>query len=253
MSLNGYRKNMSPKREPLMAPTDQKSASKKRPPARKNKPPGSDGGADVDAARIAAKRRSRRKMLKRFLIPAGGFTLAILLTQLNQIADLVEKLFRIAAPHVESNTSVTMTNADYENLFVKVSNAGGKPSTLLDYRLNFGELPIETRTLHPVDSDQLMAVIPAHKDVIMRLTASGLRTRIRNVGQPGRYSKDEIDKVINEQEVTLEIDVRESNDPRSAHLWNLIKPRKSHKAVDSFKATSIRDFILHWLPSHDPK
>ena len=245
-SLSDLSKHIFSKRRPLLAPTDPQVASE-------NRPSELAGDADIDAPGTVVKRRSLKNILKRFLIPAGGtFTLAILLTQLNQIADLTEKLTRIVSPHVESETSVIMATANDDNIVINVSNTGGKPSTLLDYRLDFGELPIETRTLRPLDSDQPMVVIPGHKNVIMRLTALGLRARLRDDGRPGRFSKEEIDERINGQNVTLEINVRESNDPRSAHFWNLIKPRISHKAVDSFPAERIRDFILHWLPSHKP-
>ena len=175
---------------------------------------------------------------------------AVLLV-LNHFIDFVGKTRDLLSHYWSSETSITMMNASDDTIFVNVSNTGGKPSTLLEYRLNFGTLPVENRTLRPVDEDRSKAVIPPGATVPIRLTVLGLRTRVRSDTEPERFTKAEIDQLMNGQEVTLEIDIRESNDPRPGHLWNLIKPRKIHTAVDTFAVERIHEFVIYWLPDHD--
>jgi hypothetical protein len=206
------------------------------------------GTTDGAAQWLVGKWRSLSNRTRRVLtIGSIGAFLGVLV----QSTTLVEKVTVLVSPHLRSQTSFTMASANDNTILIHVSNTGGKPSTLLDYRLNFGTLPIENRTLHPIEDDRSKAVIPAHGDVVIRLTTLGLRARPRDDGMPGRFGRADIDGLMNGQEVTLVIDVKESDDPKRGHLWNLSKPRKFHTAVDAFPADRIRDFILHWLPAHD--
>jgi len=175
-----------------------------------------------------------------------------LLVALNHFIDFASKTRDFLSPYWNSHTAITMADAsDDGTILVTVSNTGGKPSKLLAYRLNFGTLPVENSTLRLIDEDRSKNVIPPRSQVPIRLTVLGLRAQVRSEGESERLSKTEIDQILKDQEVTLEIDVRESDDAQPSHFWNRRTPRKFHTTADQFPAERIREFVLYWLPEHD--
>jgi hypothetical protein len=166
---------------------------------------------------------------------------------LTAIIGLYEAIVRIWLPHIPSHTEIIMANANSTVIAVHVSNTGGKSSTLQAYRLNFEaspvetRLPIENRTLRPIDTDESKAVIPGRSDVTIQLTVLGLRAQVRPNEETERFTRKEIESLMKGKNVRLEIDVKESNDRGPAH----------HMPYDDVSAERLRDFIMHWLPQYE--
>jgi hypothetical protein len=139
-----------------------------------------------------------------------------------------------------SDTQLRVTGASEDQIFVKVWNAGKKPSNLASYHLRFnGRMPINETTLHPSDKDQESAksVIAPGGAVEIKLEApvEGLETL-------PPYENADIGKLIANQPVTLRINVEESNDPRPG-LCCWIARRDSHPREHTFPAQLISRFI----------
>jgi hypothetical protein len=113
----------------------------------------------------------------------------------------------------ESKTSISFTGADTRVIYVHVANSGRKASTLRAYRLRFGGLPIETERLVLLngDSREVKSVIPAGGEARIGLLVRGLTPGRKNQAGVERYSAEEIHRLTDTAQVTLEIDVEESN------------------------------------------
>ncbi len=110
----------------------------------------------------------------------------------------------------ESKTSISFTGADASIVYIHVLNTGRKPSTLRAYRLKFDKLPIETaRLVLAGDGHEVKSVIPAGGEARIGLRVSGLILRDDPTEKP--YSAAEINQIVDAEQVTLEIDVEESN------------------------------------------
>jgi hypothetical protein len=109
-----------------------------------------------------------------------------------------------------------------------VRNTGLSPSTLRSYRLRFGELPIKDERLALTRSEtpETRDYIPEEGEVTIGLTMPGGRT-----GLP----RPELEALIGAQQVTLQVEVQESDSPRDGP-WS---PR-----IATFPADGIREFIL---------
>lgn len=177
----------------------------------------------------------------------GKWRAFISVGSLTAIIGLIEAIIRLWLPHIPSHTEITMANANSTVIAVHVSNTGGKSSTLQGYRLNFEtlpvatRLPIENRTLRPIDSDESKAVIPGRSDVTIQLTVLGLRAQVRPDDKTERFTRKEIESLMKGKKVRLEIDVKESNDRGPAH----------HTPYDDVSAERLRDFVMHWLPQYE--
>lgn len=112
----------------------------------------------------------------------------------------------------ESKTSISFTGADNRVIYVHVANSGRKPSTLRAYRLKFGDM-IETERLVLLTGDgrDISSVIPAEGEARIGLLVRGLTPARKHPDKEARYKVAEIDPQLDAMQVTLEIEVEESN------------------------------------------
>lgn len=136
-----------------------------------------------------------------------------------------------------SRTSIKSADADVQAITAHVANVGAKRATLVGQRLKFGTLPIVDTDLNLGDSS-LATVAPGWHDV--KLTVLTLEPKCDADGN--RPDKQAIDEVLDRNNVTLEIDVRESDDA----------PGHSHRETIDFPAARLRPFIGKWVPSRVP-
>jgi hypothetical protein len=123
---------------------------------------------------------------------------------LNQLTDYVNR---------NSSTSVIVARADANLLYVRASNTGRASSTLRRYTLDFGtKVPVETAPLELYGDDKLTSenVVAGGGQVNIRLLARGFTPRLRPDGT-GRFSPEEIKNALDVNQVTLSVDVQESN------------------------------------------
>lgn len=110
----------------------------------------------------------------------------------------------------ESKTSISFTGADTSIVYVHVLNTGRKPSMLRAYRLKFDKLPIETaRLVLTGDGHEVKSVVPAGGETRIGLRVYGFIPRDDLTKK--QYSAAEINQIVDAEQVTLEIDVEESN------------------------------------------
>lgn len=145
------------------------------------------------------------------------------------IAAFYMKLF---AP---SHTSFIVQGASSDEIRVVVRNDGGNSSTVLNYRLSFANMPIESRALRVIDEDDTKVRIPPSQDVVVRLKAAGLRPDLKTGSI--RFTKSEITTLMPEGVAILEADVEES-DGFYTHCYD-------------FNASRIEAFIKKKVPDYE--
>ena len=147
--------------------------------------------------------------LRRF-VPITSAVYSSLTSLLAVIALLMGQYANFQNRH--SKTSLSFTGADTRVVYVHVANTGRSASTLRAFRLNFRKLPIETERLVFLtgDSHEVKSVIPAGGEAHIGLRVRGLTPRLNTTTQK-RYSAAEIHRMVDAEQVTLEIDVEESN------------------------------------------
>lgn len=143
----------------------------------------------------------------------------------------------------QTKTTFTVIGTDSESIIVKVSISGPKLkwSRLSDYRLSFGDVPIEDADAELVKGDERSAVVSILSPDIIHITVPGLRGRCRTSpvdGLSDRYGKEEILSQISTQSVILTINVHENG--------------KTRPVTQSFPAAQIKGFLLRHLPDHVP-
>jgi hypothetical protein len=107
-----------------------------------------------------------------------------------------------------SRTSFQFVNADPNAITTRFDNSGPKSSTLVGQRLKFGALPIEDTELR---LDKSSSPTIAHGDHNVKLIAYEILPKCNADGI--RPNKDKVVPLLVEQQsVTLEIDIRESDD-----------------------------------------
>jgi hypothetical protein len=153
-------------------------------------------------------------------------------------AAVVLALILFARPTINyflpSKTTIRSVDATLDAIVVHVVNDGPKSSTLVGERLKFGGLPIEDAELRP---EKPPTIAPGAHDV--KLITLGLVTKR---GADGFYpNKLEIEPLLGQQRVTLEMDIRESNDP----------PGKSRRRIATFPAASLKSFVGKWVQGRD--
>jgi hypothetical protein len=139
-----------------------------------------------------------------------------------------------------SKTSFKIQNPDQYAIHVLVSNDHPKKTSLLvDYRLDFGQFPLENARLELLPEDQSKSAI-APGDVSLGLAPQGLTAKTNpRTSEP--YTKEEILSLLKPQNpshntpVALWIVVRESNGKR-------------RELAQSMEAASIRELIERYLP-----
>jgi hypothetical protein len=171
---------------------------------------------------------STRRFLATIAVVIAGVATAA--TQMQTIIDFWHKNFG------SSHTVVIVTSAaSPDEIFVNIQNTGFRDSTLVGYKLTFSGVPIEPRTLHLVDDDRNNIIVPAQKNLVLHLTASGLRPLYRD-GTSERLTKAEIMPKLDAGQTTLEVEVQESDGLQ----------RRS----DTFSATRLRAFIQEKVPDY---
>jgi|SRR5690349_4183548 len=134
-----------------------------------------------------------------------------------------------------SRTSVDGARANEQAITARIVNTGPKSSTLVGQRLKFGKLPVEDAALW-LDNGMSATIKPFEgRDV--RMTAFGLMPKC---GADGRYlSKFEIEPLLGPQIITLEVDVRESDDA----------PGRPSRRVVAIPAARLKPFVGKKVPS----
>ena len=158
-----------------------------------------------------------------------------ILRQIGMLLPIVAGLFAGGAfvykNYAHSRTSVVVARADAENIYVDVSNDGWKRSSLRAYRLRFQELPLFDTPLDLLRvENRETGVVPPRDTVRITLNVTGLRAK--------GVAKDQILSSLNGRTATLEVDVRESNDPEGR--W--------HVRSTTVPAETIRNLLMEKLP-----
>ncbi|HXH37850.1 MAG TPA: toll/interleukin-1 receptor domain-containing protein [Thermoanaerobaculia bacterium] len=135
-----------------------------------------------------------------------------------------------------SRTSITSVDANVQAIIAHVANSGPKSATVVGQRLKFGALPIEDKELR-LDRSESATIAPGERDV--KLTALELLTKCDADGI--RPNKDRIEALLDRQPVTLEIDIRESDDA----------PGQSRRQVVTFPAARLKPFVGRLVSGRD--
>jgi len=106
-----------------------------------------------------------------------------------------------------SRTWLKSGDANVQAIVAHVVNNGPKSATLVGQRLKFGALPIEDKELR-LDNGVSATIAPGERDV--KLIALELVTKCDADGI--RPKKEKVEGLLDQQPVTLEIDIRESDD-----------------------------------------
>lgn len=156
------------------------------------------------------------------------------------IAALVLALILFARPAVNyfrpSRTSIQSVDASANTITAHLVNSGPKSATVVGQRLLFGALPIEDKELR-LDKSASATIAPGEGDV--KLVALELLTRCDADGV--RPSKDRIEPLLDQQPVTLVIDVRESDDA----------PGHSTRQTFQFPAARLKPLVRKLVSGRD--
>jgi len=178
----------------------------------------------------------------------------LLFTVLAVLFGVLSTAFTAAAYllNLESNTTFKVASSDDAHIILKIWDTGRKPSSLVNYRLNLGNLnlipakPTSDRSMELNLGDAGEAagnsVIAPGNPITISLTV------VKNL-TPTSPCETIMKQLANER-LTLEIDVEESNDP--CCFWNLIPLRPFHTRRSSFPANRITNFIkgkTKWPPN----
>jgi rhodanese-related sulfurtransferase len=107
-----------------------------------------------------------------------------------------------------SRTVLQSADANGQAIVAHVVNSGPKGSTVVGRRLQFGTLPIEDKELLPFDKSESATIAPGEHD--LKLTTLELLTKCNADGI--RPNKSEVEPLLDQQPVTVVIDIRESDD-----------------------------------------
>jgi TIR domain len=189
------------------------------------------------AARLVAKIREPPPMPWWFYVSTEvKIALGAVLLALILFAGPAVNFFRPSATSIES----AIPSA--EGLTVHLVNSGPKSATLVGQRLKFGALPFEDTELR-LDKSASATIAPTpRKGRDVKLIALQILTKCNAQGI--RPKKQKVEPLLGQQPVTLEIDIRESNDAPgqwtrhsvtfpAARLKPLV--RKAVSGYDSYK------------------
>lgn len=135
-----------------------------------------------------------------------------------------------------SQTEVKSVQADAQAITAHVVNSGPKSATLVGQRLMFGGLPIEDKELR-LDKSASATIAPGEHDV--KLIALELLTKCDADGI--RPNKHKIEPLLDQQPVTLVIDIRESDDP----------PGQSTPRIIPIPAARLKPFVRKLVSGYD--
>jgi hypothetical protein len=135
-----------------------------------------------------------------------------------------------------SRTFIQSVDANAEGITAHLVNSGPKSATVVGQRLVFGALPLEDKELQ-LDKSVSAAIAPGERAV--KLTARELLTKC---GADGiRPNKHKVEPLLDQQPVTLVIDIRESDDP----------PGRSTRRSVTFPAARLKPFVRRWVSGRD--
>ena len=136
-----------------------------------------------------------------------------------------------------SQTEVKSVQANAQAITAHVVNSGPKSATLVGQRLRFGALPIEDAELR-LDKAVSATIAPGERDV--KLTALELLPKCGADGH--RPNKFEIEPLLDQQTITLEVDVQESDDA----------PGRPSRRVATIPAARLKPFVGKRVPARVP-
>jgi hypothetical protein len=185
-----------------------------------------------------AKQRKKARRLRHFRYAAAA-------------ALVVVALLWYVLSHIHSHTTTAVGTATAEFINVRLSNSGWKPSTPIGYRLKLDGIPIEglpvermrgvpvdgvsVVDLDPIDAHAGKDSVPASSSVDIHLRPKGgeLIPQCRD----HKYVKlEEIQEALRQHRVTLEVDVRESDDGAE----------KKHVVGEALDGKRLDKFIANW-------
>jgi hypothetical protein len=135
-----------------------------------------------------------------------------------------------------SRTSLKSADANGEIIIAHVKNDGPKSATLVGQRLKFGTLPIQDTELRLAKSESA-TIAPGEHDV--KLTTFELLTKCGpDEIMPGR---GKVEPLLDQQPITLEIDIRESNDA----------PGQSRRRIAKFPAAHLKPTFVEGVSTYD--
>jgi hypothetical protein len=135
-----------------------------------------------------------------------------------------------------SRTSIRSVDANAQEIIAHVVNGGPKSATLVGQRLKFGALPIEDKELR-LDTSMSATVAPGERDV--KLFALELVTKCDADGI--RPNNDKVEALLDQQPVTLEIDIRESDDA----------PGQSRRRIVTLPAARLKPLVRRLVSGRD--
>lgn len=157
------------------------------------------------------------------------------------VAAVLLALILFARPAINvfrpSRTSIQSVGANAQAITAHLVNSGPKSATVLGQRLKFGALPIEDAELR-LDKSASATIAPGARDV--KLIALELLTKCDADGI--RPNNDKVEPLLDQQPVTLEIDIRESDDP----------PGHTTRRIATIPAARLKPFVRRLVGNNVP-
>lgn len=136
-----------------------------------------------------------------------------------------------------SRTAIQSVGANAQGITAHLVNTGPKSATVVGQRLKFGGLPIEDTELR-LDKAASATITPGARDV--KLTALTLLTKCDAHGI--RPNNDTVEALLDQQPVTLEVDIRESDDA----------PGHTTRRIAMIPAGRLKPFVRRWVGNNVP-
>jgi hypothetical protein len=134
-----------------------------------------------------------------------------------------------------SRTTLKSADANGAGIIAHIVNVAPKTSTLVGQRLKFGSLPLEDVELR-LNKSGSSTIFPGEHDIM--LTTFELVTKCADGIRP---KKHEVEPLLGEQPVTLEIDIRESDDA----------PGKFRRKTMTFPAAHLKPLVRRLVQADD--
>jgi TIR domain-containing protein len=156
------------------------------------------------------------------------------------VAAVLLALILFARPAVDyfrpSRTSILSVSESAQSITAHLVNRGPKSATVVGQRLVFGALPIEDTAMR-LDKSESATIAPGRRD--LKLIALQVLTRCGADGM--RPKKDQIEPLLDQQPVTLIIDIRESDDA----------PGHSTRRSVTFPAARLKSLVGKWVSGRE--
>jgi hypothetical protein len=135
-----------------------------------------------------------------------------------------------------SKTSIRSVEANAQAITAHLMNSGPKSATVVGQRLMFGSLPFEDKELR-LEPSESATIAPGERDV--KLIALELLTKCDADGI--RPNKEKVEPLLDQQPVTLAIDIRESDDA----------PGHSTRRIVTFPAARLKPLVRKLVSGRD--